>query len=284
MAIEKGCLDANEALYMAIREGYPDLVKILLQRDDVDPNQLIDGNLLRRDGVFKALTPLGHALDFEGESTVQILVRLLLEHKEINASVPLGKQDDGTLEEVNDALTSAICKGYVETVKHLLDHHSVDPNKYCWGVTPAGYKHKEYRETVPPSPFLHALSFVFYGDDDDYGHIIDESHMVVIELVDLLLSYRHITVALDEHRGQNDVVTLALEKGYLESVELLLACEQVDKQKLSLRKMTPSEAAQIFKVADNDNRPHPEDDVREDIRNIWENSGMFRPDTRPRAL
>ena len=108
MAIEKTYLDANEALYMAIRVGYHDLVEILLQRDDVDPNKLIDGCLLRRDGVSEPLTPLGHALDFGEEHAVQNLVRRLLEHKGINASTPLGKQDNGTLEEVNDALTLRI--------------------------------------------------------------------------------------------------------------------------------------------------------------------------------
>jgi len=229
--IEMGCYDLNEPdfagrapLVWAAHNGHEEVVKILLGREEVNPDKPdIEGQ-----------TPLTYAAWYGHEGVVEILLR----REEVNPDKP-GNYG-------RTPLSYAASHGHEELVKILLGREEVDPNRpNNDGRTPLSYAasngHEgvvkillERQEVNPDKPDYYNQTPL--SDAARYGHG---------GVVEILLEREEVNPDKPDNNGRTPLA-FAANFGHEGVVEILLGREEVNPDKPDNDGRTPlSDAAQF---------------------------------------
>ncbi|VDI57749.1 Hypothetical predicted protein [Mytilus galloprovincialis] len=203
--------DDDTPLHLAVKGGYLDIVKLLLERTDINPNKVNEDD----DTVLHLAVKDGY-LD---------IVKLLLEQTDIDPNKV--NEDDDTV------LHLAVKGGYLDIVKLLLEQTDIDPNKVNEDAdTPL--------HLAVEGGYLDIVKLLLEQSDIDQNKVNKDDdtllHSAVkggyIDIVKLLLEQ----TAIDPNKVYKDddtLLHLAVKGGYLDIVKLLLERTDTDPNKVN---------------------------------------------------
>ena len=211
------------SLAWAARNGHEGVVKILLERGDVDPNRLDK----------YSQTPLVSAAIMGHEG----VVKLLLERENVDPNL---REKGG-----NGPLGCAACYGHEGAVKLLLERENVDPNlPNMYGDGPLGWAAIKGHEGVVQ--LLLERENVDPNRRNKNGRTplvcaAIEGHEGVVEI---LLEWKNVDPNLPDENGYGPLACAAI-KGHEGVVKLLLERENVDPNRRDKNGRTPLVCATI---------------------------------------
>jgi len=222
--IETKCFDINEGgfwgytpLVWAARKGHEDVVKIILDCEEVNPD--------KPDNLGE--TPLSHAA---GAGEVEV-VKILLGQEEVNP--------DEVCDEGETPLMRAVWGGHKEVVEILLNQEGVNPNKQSsLGETPLSFA--AYNGSEGMVETLLARGEVDPDIPDDEGQTplwlaARNGHAGVVKI---LLRHEEVSPDKPDNDGKTPLLCAA-EKGHEGVVNLLLSRQEVIPDKSDKDSKTP---------------------------------------------
>ncbi|KAK2772638.1 hypothetical protein FQN53_004485 [Emmonsiellopsis sp. PD_33] len=194
-------------LIAAIEGGHENIVKLLLDRQDVDVNAM---NFVRQTPISKAILS-GH----------ENMVKLLLKHKDINVNSINGVR--GT------PLITALRSGSENIVKLLLEFKDVDPNcKDGPGRTPLHIAAMEGRENIVKLLLGHGDIDVNSRDLEEMTPFLRAAAKGHKDIMDLLLAHKDIDVDPDDLKRVTSTTPLSTTQQQASNQTLVSTVDRVE--------------------------------------------------------